>query len=252
GAARNRGAAASRAPYIAFLDADDAWLPAFLKTGVRFLDEQPSAALVSCPWIDLPPGVSTAPRWSRRGICAGLRRVSPATPASLLDAMVAFMTPCTTILRAEFLARWGGFQEGGCRFGEDGMLWLKLLLNCPVCFHLEALVEVHRNASELSGNYSGPRPLEPYLHDPEALAPACPAGLEDLLRRFYARRACKTACMLSYWGHWRRARQLLRRFVTLRDWRAPLFAPALVAGTPAGSLAGKLCRRASGRAVPLR
>jgi len=48
--------------------------------------------------------------------------------------------------------------------------------------------------------------------------------------------------MLSYWGEWRRARQLLRRFVTLRDWRAPLFGIALAASTPAGALAGKLYR----------
>jgi hypothetical protein len=242
GAARNRGIAEACAPYLAFLDADDAWLPAYLETGVRILDEHPSAASVSCAWIDLPEGISSAPVWSGRGIAEGLRRVTPATPARVFDAMVGFMTPCTTLLRADVLRRWGGFQAAGCRFAEDGLLWLKLLLNCSVVFHLQPLVEVHREASGLSGNYTGARPIEPYLSAPDALACACPVELSPLLHRVYARRACKTACMLSYWGEWRRARRLLRQFVTIRDWRAPLFAAAIAAGTPAGALAGRLLR----------
>jgi hypothetical protein len=156
--------------------------------------------------------------------------------------MVTFMTPCTSVFRTEALRRWGGFQEGGCRFGEDGILWLKLLLHEPVFFHLEPLVEVHREASGLSGNYAGARPIEPYLSAPGALGEACPGELSALLSRFYARRACKTACMLSYWGEWRRARRLLREFVAIRDWRAPLFGMAQAASTPAGALAGKLYR----------
>ena len=242
GAARNRGAAEARAPYLAFLDADDAWRPAFLETGVRILDDHPSAVSVSGAWIEFPKGIPAGPIWSRRGIAEGLHRVTPATPASVLDAMVGFMTPCTSIFRAEVVRRWGGFQEGGCRFAEDGMLWLRLLLNCPVYFHFEPLVEVHREASGLSGNYTGARPIEPYLAAPDALGDACPGELSALLNRVYARRACKTACMLSYWGEWRRAGQLLRKFVTLRDWRAPLFGTALAASTPAGALAGRLYR----------
>jgi hypothetical protein len=242
GAARNRGAAEARSPYLAFLDADDAWRPAFLETGVRILDDHPSAVSVSGAWIEFPKGIPAGPIWSRRGIAEGLHRVTPATPASVLDAMVAFMHPCATLIRADMMRRWGGFQEAGCRFAEDGMLWLKLLLNCPVYFHLQPLMEFHREASGLSGNYAGVRPIEPYLAAPDALGDACPGELSALLDRFYARRACKTACMLSYWGEWRRARQLLRRFVAIRDWRAPLFGTALAASTPAGALAGKLYR----------
>jgi hypothetical protein len=166
--------------------------------------------------------------------------------------MVAFMHPCATLIRADMMRRWGGFQEAGCRFAEDGMLWLKLLLNCPVYFHLQPLMEFHREASGLSGNYAGVRPIEPYLAAPDALGDACPGELSALLDRFYARRACKTACMLSYWGEWRRARQLLRRFVAIRDWRAPLFGTAHLASTPAGALAGKLHRmlRARVQGIP--
>jgi glycosyltransferase involved in cell wall biosynthesis len=89
GAARNRGVTEARAPYLAFLDADDAWLPAYLETGVRILEEHPAAVSVSSAWIDYPKETSSVPAWLRRGITEGLHRVSPATPASLFDAMVA-------------------------------------------------------------------------------------------------------------------------------------------------------------------
>ena len=242
GAARNRGAAEARSPYLAFLDADDAWRPRYLETGVRILEEHPAAVSVSGAWIDYPQRVSAGPVWSHRGISEGLHRVSPGTPTPVFDAMVTYMHPCATLIRAGEFRRWGGFEEGGCRFAEDGMLWLKLLLNCPVFFHLQPLMEFHREASGLSGNYAAARPVESYLAAPDALGDACPGELLPLLRDFYARRACKTACMLSYWGEWRRARQLLRRFVAIRDWRAPLFGTALLASTPAGALAGKLYR----------
>lgn len=41
GAARNRGLKASKAPFVAFLDADDEWLPEFLEVSVSSLKSQP-------------------------------------------------------------------------------------------------------------------------------------------------------------------------------------------------------------------
>ena len=243
GAARNRGIAAAAAEYIAFLDADDAWLPAFLETNVSILDNHPEAACVSGGWTDFPAAVSPARIWSRRGIRDGVRKISARTPVSCFNYTVMYMTPCTTLARTAAIRHCGGFLEGNCRFGEDQSLWLKLLLSRPVYLHLQALTDVHREASALSGNYTGPRAIEPFLADPGPIRAGCPPPLRDLFDRFCAARACKTACMLAYWGDWRSGRGLLRRFISTRDWRLPLLPIALAACTPMGAVLGRLDRR---------
>ena len=238
GAARNRGTREAQCEYVAFLDADDAWLPACLETNLAILERHPSVACSSGALVEYPSGVPCAGRWAARGIAEGVLIVSPATSPNFLAVAVPFMHSNTTMLRADAIRRWGGFQEGGCRFAEDGMLWLRLLLNVPVFFHLQSIAEIHRESSALSGNYTRPRPVEPFLTDPDALRDVCPAQLRPLLEGFYAIRACKTACMLGYWGQWRAAAALMQRFVSLRHWRVPLFAPALLACTPLGGVAG--------------
>jgi hypothetical protein len=57
-----------------------------------------------------------------------------------------------------------------------------------------------------------------------------------------AARAFKTACVLGYWGDWRGARRLARRFRVSGGWRLPYFAPALVCSTPFGAALGRAWR----------
>ena len=104
GAARNAGIAQARGELIAFLDADDEWLPEFLYESVRLLESfWPEVASVTCGYIEHPSAKSMEGMWRQRGITDGAHRVQPDTDASLVVSMLAYMSPCSTLVRAEVI-----------------------------------------------------------------------------------------------------------------------------------------------------
>lgn len=246
GAARNRGIELSHGALLAFLDADDEWLPHYLEAGVAAMEGAGARhATHTCTYIDEPSGRDSSPLWRRRGFVPGVSRVGPETHAETLLHRVAFLSPCTTIARAESVRRLGGFYEKNCRYAEDAYLWLQVLLNYPVSFSLEPGVRVYRNASHLSAAGRVPRPLEPFLAFPEQIRDECPHELRLVLEQFLAIRAFKSACAWSYWGQWRAARHLLRRFRVPSAHKLPYYWLAQCAATPCGAAAGTAMRRAA-------
>jgi glycosyltransferase involved in cell wall biosynthesis len=246
GAARNRGIAEARGRYLAFMDADDEWMPGFLDRALNILEADGSLAAVTLAWLDEPGSVPTVPGFRRRGLSDGIQPIAPALDAARLVAMVIFMWPVSTVVRTAAARRFGGFYEHGARYGEDGHLWIKVLLNEPVYFSLQPAAHFHREASALSGNRRALRPVEPFLTDPDDVRQVCPEALRDLLERFLCLRALKTACTMAYWGRWRDGVALRRRFFHPVCRRSALYWISLAAATPLGALAGRLDRLRKG------
>jgi len=244
GQARNTGVAAAQAELVAFLDADDEWLPTYLEESVNSLESLgPEVASVTSGYLEFPLGRSKKEMWQKRGIKEGTFCLNPETSASLAVSMLAYMTPPSTLVRTEVIRKWGGFYSfGKCLFAEDAYLWLKVLLNETVAFNLEPLVKIHREASALSKNLHRVRPVEPFLIEPYGIESACPGPLRNLLRSILAIRAAKTACVLGYWGQWQEARLIMERFTTWKDWQLPYYAPALICSSPVGAALGKTWR----------
>lgn len=244
GAARNRGASEAQAAWIAFLDADDEWLPEYLAESLALaarFGEQVSA--VTSGYIECPANVSMEQFWRARGIPEGLFSVTPDMPATQFVHSLAFMSPWSTMIRAGVLRRYGGFFEERCLYAEDAFLWLQVLLNDAVAFQLKPLVRFHRDASALSNNYVRKSPIEPFLMHPERIEARCPAHLRPLLARVLAMRAFKRACVLGYWGQWRESIALRRRYSQAGRWRIPYYLPSLLAGTPVSGAIGGIWRR---------
>jgi hypothetical protein len=248
GSARNRGIEECQAELVAFLDADDEWLPDYLITNVSALDRLGPDVASSTSSYFMGPGaaVSTESMWRERGISEGVFRAQPATDPVQFHHTVSFMLPCSTVARLAVVRRWGGFYAvNKCRFAEDAFLWTKVLLNETVHFSMEPRVRVYTAAGGLSHNVGGARPIEPFLQFPEEMEKDCPPVLLPLLQRFLTIRAFKTSCVFGYWGDWRRARTLRRRFHVAHDRRLPYYWRSMLISTPFGAAAGALWRAVS-------
>lgn len=103
GTSRNRAVAMAQAPFLAFLDADDVWLPEHLARLVPLLESDPGCALV---WADAWHIREDGKRLGRFSSTLQFRR------GRRLRELYreGFVAPgSTTILRAECLAQVGGF-----------------------------------------------------------------------------------------------------------------------------------------------
>jgi GT2 family glycosyltransferase len=137
-ASRNLGIAAASGDYLAFLDADDVWLPHTLSEQVSVLDSQPAAAMVygnAEYWYSWTGRTGDIVRDFRPnlGIAPNSLMKPPALVPLLLSGGVAVPCTCSLLARRQTVVdALGGFEAEFRTLYEDQVFYIKVCLQTPV------------------------------------------------------------------------------------------------------------------------
>ena len=145
-AARNTGIRKSRAPFIAFLDSDDYWLPDKLAVQISFFETHPYAQ--ACQTDEI---------WIRKGhrVNPKKKHLKPSGDIFEPSLKLCLVSPSAVMLRRSLLEEVGLFDEDliAC---EDYDLWLRIACQHPISLIRQQLVIKDGGSSDqLSSKHKG-------------------------------------------------------------------------------------------------
>ncbi|MEA2418255.1 MAG: hypothetical protein QOE60_461 [Thermoleophilaceae bacterium] len=142
GQARNAGLEVTSAPLVAFLDADDAWLPHRLAVGVAHLERHPEAALVAAHAFACDEAMRPS------SIVHALR--APACGRVFHELLIhnVVLNPSSVLVRRSALDAAGGFSE--LPVAQDWDTWLEIAKRSPIGFADEVVALVRRHTNGIT------------------------------------------------------------------------------------------------------
>ena len=136
GAARNRGIRESKQPYIAFLDADDVWLPSRIEQQLTFARNHPTVALVCADCY-----VETESGSRYRTYCRDFSYERGDNMGRLFTKGGPILMP-SVLVRRKCIMEAGLFDES-LPIGQDSDMWLRIAARSPI-HHLNVPVATVR------------------------------------------------------------------------------------------------------------
>lgn len=220
GAARNRGAQLAQMTLLAFLDADDEWLPDFLAEATQALAAHPDCRLAAFGQFRGAEKKSLEQQFKALGITQGPWRLPLQLPPQLMKPTLDFVfSGATVVQRMAFEALGGFYAQAGCTYGEDTYFWLQAMLSYPIYRDPKPMMWYHTECSAL-GMWNRQVPVNPILNQPEWLRHQCPGNYRTFLEQYLAQVAIMAARRFASYGDRETARQLLQRFPLARSFKA--------------------------------
>ncbi len=131
-AARNRGAADTRFPWLAFLDSDDVWFPTYLERMAAAITATDGAAVLYFSDAEFDEFSPPKNRWARVGFKANAPHELLVKPVEIVLAEgQPMLLPFSVFQRSVFLASGGLWERLSA--GEDTHLFVRLGLNHAIC-----------------------------------------------------------------------------------------------------------------------
>ena len=128
-AARNLGIEKAKAEWIAFLDADDEWMPRHLESYFEFIDTHADINMFGCGWLYEQKGIISTDRYYNAHKQKGNHVLN------IVQYLKNFARPgyyfphtSTACIRKHLLKEAGGFPEGIMQRGGDLDTWLRCAL----------------------------------------------------------------------------------------------------------------------------
>ncbi len=145
-AARNTGIRNANGGLIAFLDADDEWLPEKLAFQVEAIQENARIGIVSAQYGNVNDTVEQSRAGSHPHQCNFLSFNQLYVKNSLLTSSL--------LIRRECFDKVGLF-DNSLKFGEDWEMWLRIANNYKICILSDILCKYQRNRQgSITSSYS--------------------------------------------------------------------------------------------------